>query len=713
MASSDFEAEKYTELHQKAVKQYKECVDFEASARMLMEEDLEFAYRDQWKEQDRTKRDGEKRPCIIVRRSKQFLDHIKNENRQNKPQIKVSPVDDGAQEVYATNRQGLIRHIQYDSKASQAIQRGYDFSVDMGRGWVETVTEYVHNSTFDQKLMIESVNDQFSIYPDIAREEPDYSDMKHCFKNERMRREVFEDRYGEDVDQCEWNRGSTNPWIEKDFLTVAKYYVIEQKDRELWRVNIDGTEENVFVDEIDGDPKQYKNNIIERRTIKTNMVKIYLLSGTEVLSEEESVFTTIPLVPFIGEETYINNTYDLKGVTRDIIDLGRQYNFYNSQETELMSNAPKTPYIGAAGQFEGLEHQWEDNDSASHYKEYNPITHAGGGLVPPPQRADFVNFPAGLAQGKQEIVADMQAVTGYYNTSSGATSNETSGTAIRQRINQGNTASFHFQDNANNALTSLGRIINDALPKVYKRKGRIITILGEDDEESTFELGGEEGAEKGESEAGNIGSFGEGEFAVVVSVGPSYNTKREEAVANMMDISAKVPMVGESSADLIIRQQDWPLKDEIAERTKRRIELQFPQLTKPFDDGKNSEIAQMAEQLNQSQQQLQQAGQQVEQMGAELEKVDQEKMRTDSMKAEKDLKEIQIKQNELELKSRELQADIQKADMQSAVDMKKAKMASDTTLQVERMKQQSKSIDAKASQMKGIKNESGSNRTPG
>jgi len=703
------DSEEYKDLHDKALKRFKEVEEYESIARKLQEEDLEFAYRDQWLPGDKVKRDGERRPCITVRRSKQFLDHIKNENRQNKPQIKVSPIDDGAQEVYAKNRQGLIRHIQYDSKAAQAFQRSYDFAVDCGRGWFEIVTDYVHSGTFDQKIMIESVADQFSIWMDPAHEKPDYSDCKWGFKNERMRRETFEERWP-NAESGAWTKGVNNPWIEKDFVTVAKYYVIEDSERELWRVSISGVEENVWVDEIDTDSKQYKNNVIEKRMVKSDMLKYYYLSGTEVLEENETVFNAITLIPMIGEETVINNVFDVKGVTRDIIDPCRQYNFYHSQETEIMSNAPKTPYVGAVGAFEGLEHQWDDNDSASAYKEYNPVTH-NGQLAPPPQRADIVNFPAGLAQGKQEIVSDLQAITGYFNAQSGAMSNEVSGTAIRQRINQGNTASFHFVDNANSALTSAGRIINDALPKVYKRKGRIITILGEDDEESTFRLAGNE--EESQGEAGEIGSFGEGQFSVVISVGPSYNTKREESVANMIEMANKVPMVGEGSADLIIKEQDWNLKDDMAARTKRMIEMKYKGLTAPIVDEKNSEMAQIAEQLNQSQQEMQQMGQQMEQMAAELDKVDQEKMRTDSMKAEKDLKEIQIKEQEVVLKSKEIQAGYDKADIDNATDIEKAKISSATALKVEQMRITAKSIDAKVSQTKGSKNESGNNRATG
>ena len=675
--------EKQTEVEfiDEALERYKEIEEFEASARLLMREDLKFAYRDQWLDEDKTKRDGENRPVPIIRRSKQFLDHIKNEQRENKPQIKVSPVDDGAQEVFAKNRQGVIRHIHYDSKAPQAIQRAKDFAVDMGRGWFRIVTEHVHNKTFDQKLAFKPVKDMFSVYMESKHDEFDYSDCRWGFVLQSVQRDEFKEMYP-DKDVCEWTEGAKNPWIFKDYIVLAEYYLITKRDRELWRVDIDGVEENIFKDDI-SDPKKFEGKVINKRTIEDDYVHWYYLSGKEILEQNETVFNEIPLIPVLGEETIIDTIYDVKGVTRDLIDPGRLYNFLNAQEMEIVANAPKTLFIGAQGQFENHEEEFENiNDSSTAYVEYAPVSHDGH-LAPPPQRADQVPIPAGLVQAKQECIGDMQAITGFYDAQAGNRSNETSGVAIRQRVNQGNTASYHFSDNGDISLTKAGRILNHAIPIVYK-PGRLVTIMGEDDEESQLEIGGtdEQGMETG---------FGDGEFAVVVSVGPSYNTKREEATVNMIETSKVVPAVGQSSPDLMIKAQDWPLKDEIAERAKRFVEMQFPGLTAPIEQD-NDEMAQLVEQMKQLQGQLQQMGQEREQLVAQLEKIDQDKNRTEAMKAQKDLKELDLKAKEIEIKAQEvaleaekINADTQKADLTASTDMEKAKLQADTTIKVKRM----------------------------
>jgi hypothetical protein len=183
-----------------------------------------------------------------------------------------------------------------------------------------------------------------------------------------------------------------------------------------------------------------------------------------------------------------------------------------------------------------------------------------------------------------------------------------------------------------------------------------------------------------------VDSFGDGEFAVVVSVGPSYNTQREENVANLLELSASNPMIGESSPDLLVKQMDFPDKDAIAERAKRFVSMKYPGLTDPIIDEDNGEMKQLAENLNQATQQLQQMAQEKEQMIQQLQTFDAEKQRTEAMKVEQNLKELQLKQGELIIKKEEIKADLRKQDMKGLVDIKKAELDSKTKLTVEQMK---------------------------
>ena len=50
-------------------------------------------------------------------------------------------------------------------------------------------------AAFEQKLVIRRVSNPFSIYPDPAAQEFDYSDMKYCFVTEDVDRIQFEQEY--------------------------------------------------------------------------------------------------------------------------------------------------------------------------------------------------------------------------------------------------------------------------------------------------------------------------------------------------------------------------------------------------------------------------------------------------------------------------------------------------------------------------------------
>ena len=667
--------EEESEFIQEAIERFNEIESFEADARSLMLADLEFQYRDQWAPGARKKRDGEARPCITIRRTNQFSDHIKNEQRQNKPQIKVTPVDDGAQEVYAERRQGLIRHIQYDSRAEQAFQRAYDFAVDMGRGWFKVQTEFLGGKSFDQKIVIEPIKDQFSVYMDPYHERPDYSDCKYGFQIDRVKRKDFEKAYPE-KNPCNWSVDDKNhSWITKDDIILAEYYCIKQKKRELWEIEVDGVIAKVYKDELEN-PEGSRKYLRRSREVEAPVVMWYYISPKEILAEKELLCGWIPLIPIIGKETVINGKLDIKGIIRDLIDPAQLYNFWCSQEAELISEAPRTPYIGAAGQFEGFERFWGTANQVSYaFLEYNPVAH-NGTLAPPPQRQPFAGVPVGIVNAKREIVEDMKAITGMYDASMGARSNETSGVAIRARESQGNNANFHFPDNYAIGLTHAGKIINKMIPHYYS-EDRVVTILGEEDEEEQIKIGQMNPKTKKPE------GFGDGDYAVVVSVGPSFTSKREEAALNMIDMAGKSAIVSEGAADLMVKSQDWPMKDEIAERLKRLIEMKYKGLTAPMDDSEEGqEIAMLSQQMQQMGQQMEQMAAEREQLVQKLQSIDQEKNANEAHKVRLDIAKLDLDKEKLDLEAKRLDLEARKIE----VDVAKADLEAETRIRIERMK---------------------------
>jgi len=61
-------------------------------------------------------------------------------------------------------------------------------------------------------------------------------------------------------------------------------------------------------------------------------------------------------------------------------------------------------------------------------------------------------------------------------------------------------------------------------------------------------------------------------YDVVVSIGPSYTTQREEAVENMLRFIEAMPQAAPLIADLLAKNMDWPG----AQQFEKRLQLLLP-----------------------------------------------------------------------------------------------------------------------------------------
>lgn len=664
-----YTSEKYQEIHQKAKDQFKAIVEFEGPERDRMADDKKFGLGEnnsQWDDKDVRSRELSGRSFLTIMRSTQFTDHIKNQQRQNKPAIKISPEDEGADEQIANIHQAMIKQIQYESKAQQARQAGFDDAVDEGRGHWIVKTEDIKD-TFNKKIIVEPIPNARSVFMDMRRKRPDYSDCKHGFVVTPVDRDEFEERYP-DANVDNWEGDSNKYWFTDKDVMVAEYYCEKYKKRKLIEVEIEGETRILYEDELEEDVPP--ENIINSREVQDPYWVWYKMTGNEILDSEDLPWKSIPIITVIGKEDVEEGDWICKGILRDIKQPLRLYNFLSSNEADIIAKAPRAPWIGAEGQFEGHEEEYADsNRSDVPYIEYKPIT-IGGQLAPPPQRAQFSVDLSNIFQQKQGIIEDIKAITGIYDASIGQRSNETSGIAIRMREAQGNNANYHYIDNYAMAIAHEGRLINDALGVVYDTP-RTVTMRGEDEEEYNKEINTDE-----------TNTVGKGNFNLTVSVGPSFNTQREEQAAGMMEMFTSVPLVQNVAPDLVVRSQDWVGKDALADRLEYAVEQQLPGITtqtKP--ETRDAELDFLNQQLNESKQQLAQIGQQAQQMQEALQKADADKQAAEAGKIQIELQKLEIERKrvmieeqkvkgELILKEEQIKTDAMKADLDSETQLK-------------------------------------------
>jgi hypothetical protein len=564
------------------------------------------------------------RPCLTINKLPQHVHQITNDQRQNRPSVKVIPVNDDADVEVAEIYNGMIRHIEYISDADVAYDTACENQVAYGEGYIRILSEYCDENTFDQDLRIARIRNSFSVYMDPLIQDPCGSDAKWCFITEDLSQEEYHRLFpnASPVSTLETlGVGDQNlsQWLNTDTIRIAEYFYIEYEKHtlNLYPGNVtafEGTPEDKELRKIYKKPK--KSRQADRKKIKWCKI-----NGYEILEEQEWAGKFIPVVRVIGNEFEVEGRIYISGLVRNAKDAQRMYNYWTSQEAEMLALAPKAPFIGYGGQFEGYETQWKTaNTNNWPYLEVNPdVTDGQGAVLPLPQRALPPMAQTGLIQAKMGASEDIKSATGQYNASLGQTSNERSGRAILARQREGDVGTYHYQDNLARAVRHIGRQLVDLIPKYYDTQ-RIARIIGLDGETKMVKIDPTqaEPVRKIQNQEGividKIYNPAVGKYDVVVATGPGYATKRQEALEAMAQLLQGNPQLWAVAGDLFVKNMDWPGAQEMAKRFAKTID---PKLMGDAEDNPALMAAQqqmqaMAAELDQLHNMLQNVGKSME-----------------------------------------------------------------------------------------------------
>jgi hypothetical protein len=552
------------------------------------------------------------RPCLTINKLPQHVRQVTNDQRQNRPGAKVIPVDDNADVEVADIFNGMIRHIEYISDADVAYDTACENQVSYGEGYLRLLTEYCDDNTFDQDIKIGRVRNSFSVYMDPTIQDPTGADAKYCFVTEDVTKAEFERMYPDaspitTLQSLGVGDQSISNWLNEDTIRIADYYYIDfdPATLNLYPGNataFEGTPEDKQLRAIYGKPKKSRESDRPK-------VKYCKINGYEILEEREWAGKYIPVIRIVGNEFEVDGRLYVSGLVRNAKDAQRMYNYWVSQEAEMLALAPKAPFIGYGGQFEGYETNWKTANTQNWpYLEVNPdVTDGQGGMLPLPQRAQPPMASSGLLQAKAGASEDIKSTTGQYNASLGMGSNERSGRAILARQREGDVGTYHYGDNLARGVRHVARQLVDLIPKIYDTQ-RIARIIGEDGETKMIKINPEQEqpVNKIMDERGivieKIYNPGVGKYDVVAITGPGYATKRQEALEAMAQLLQGNPQLWAVAGDLFVKNMDWPGAQEMSKRFAKTIDPKF------LSDGEDNPALQAA------QQQMQAMGQEMEQM---------------------------------------------------------------------------------------------------
>jgi len=559
------------------------------------------------------------RPCLTINKLPQHVRQVTNDQRQNRPGAKVIPVDDNADVEVADIFNGMIRHIEYISDADVAYDTACENQVSYGEGYIRLLTEYCEDNTFDQDIKIGRVRNSFSVYMDPTIQDPTGADAKWCFVTEDITKAEFERMYPDaapitTLQSLGVGDQSISNWLNEDTIRIADYYYID----------FDRTTLNLYpgnATAFEGTPEDKQLRAIYGKSKKSResdraKVKYCKINGYEILEEREWAGKYIPVIRIVGNEFEVDGRLYVSGLVRNAKDAQRMYNYWVSQEAEMLALAPKAPFIGYGGQFEGYENQWKTANTQNWpYLEVNPdVTDGQGGMLPLPQRAQPPMASSGLLQAKAGASEDIKSTTGQYNASLGMGSNERSGKAILARQREGDVGTYHYGDNLARGVRHVARQLVDLIPKIYDTQ-RIARIIGEDGETKMIKINPEQPqpVNKIVDQQGivieKIYNPGVGKYDVVAITGPGYATKRQEALEAMAQLLQGNPQLWAVAGDLFVKNMDWPGAQEMSKRFAKTIDPKF------MSDGEDNPALQAA------QQQMQAMGAEMDQMHEMLKNV--------------------------------------------------------------------------------------------
>ena len=352
--------------------------------------------------------------------------------------------------------------------------------------------------------------------------------------------------------------------------------------------------------------------IVKEKATYLRKIKHYTITATEILgppkskNESDDDHTAklldgedfpgeyIPLVQVLGITQNIEGKQFVKGLIRDGKDAQKMVNFSETALAEHIALSPKAPYMMTPRQVEGFENDYKDaNVKNNPFLLYNMDVESGV-PAPAPIRNRPGDPPVALFNQAQRAVENLKRVIGIFGGDIGEGGPERTGAAVYAKQKPSDVGSYVYAYKLNRAIEYSAKVMNSMIPELYDTE-RDVRIRNIDDSETVVPINTTVRAaiekmqkhpetykgmnpaklvmmyQRGDDMA-KLNDVSEGKYDIVVTVGPSYATARQEASTQMMSLINSVPQIGKIGADLIIEGiMDNAQGEKLASRLRKTM----------------------------------------------------------------------------------------------------------------------------------------------
>lgn len=421
------------------------------------------------------------RPTIECNVLKPYLSRARGEFSKQQPSIEVSSVsgaapDDSLNDILSGHIRAILDEANNTSQFQNAI---YDDELSGGFSVAKIFTEYESISSLNQVIRVRRVFDPTLCFFDPLARMPHKGDGEYCGEHFPMRREDVEDKFGIDLSGVVFARsGDSFNWYYKsegqDIAIVCHFYKKKYRNVKIV-LTADGRTMNKdeYSDMVSNwsDITEPPAIVKERDSPRTTVCR-YTLIGGEVKEYVETDFSYLPLVFVDGDSKVLvegGASYQRTiPFIESAIQSQRMKNFEGSAFLNEILNATQSKTMMPIDAFPEKMQQakaWLMPQVAS-VQLYNATDSKGN---PIPQPTPVFNQPIDPAIYNSFMSADdtIRGVLSTFDVSEGVNNNDLSGKAIVEAGSQSNAVIMPYIMNNMAAMTQLGTIILDLIPKYY------------------------------------------------------------------------------------------------------------------------------------------------------------------------------------------------------------------------------------------------------
>jgi len=577
----------------------KEAYEADKHNREMMVDDLKFAALDQWPDNIKQQRKG--RLMLTLDKTRQGVKAVIGGMRDNRPAIKVTPADNGADPETAKVITGLIRQIEQQSSATSVYLDAAQPQVKCGYSVWRVTNEWASHDVFEQEIFIRRVKNPLNWWFDPKANEYTKADGRFVIGLSQMHRDEFKEEFPDisytDIDELFTGEGFGD-WTDDEDVIFAEFYEKVPIKKTLVLLSTGVTLDKAELDEPtlalinEGAAK-----IEKQREVDSYKIHYWKVTGNRAFDHRVLPNQYFTVIPVYGEVDNIEGKEIISGLIRPAKDPQRQYNYLSSSGVEAVALQPTAPFIGTFKMFAKFADLW--NKSATELPSMLPYEVDKDAPGQKPERSQPPVSSSGFINHAQMAEADIKSAMGVHEASFGQESNAISGKAKDIERNSGSITNSIYLYNLAQSIEHTARVIVDMLPHYYDTM-RTLRILGDDGSEETVTVNKPFMSPQGKKLEHDLTR---GKYDVRYSIGPSYRSQREMAIDMLFQWGQSDPRVFQLAGDIIAKNMDIPYSAELEARFKKVLP---PGLVEETDPEKLQQQQQQAQAQAQQQQQAMQ-----------------------------------------------------------------------------------------------------------